>query len=241
MRFLIISVLIFLIHFNLRAQMGYVELRNERIFSGILPPDSGNVKSILRFAPFFNTSLRYHVNLPQAVGVFGGVGLLNLGFITKNDDYKIKRRAYVLSIPVGIQFGNFNKNWRIETGAAVEFPFHYKEKIYPNGNEKIKYTEWFSPRVNKSLTALFFNFQFSKYYALDLKYYINDFMNKNYTDGMGNKPNRNFTSNIFYVSISSSFNIKRSETYFGKRKKPGQKNEMDSIPKKKKKTEGFKA
>lgn len=195
----------------------------EMIFSGAdVLYDNTNVNANMRFTSFFHAEQMLNVDLGKYVGIFTGLGLRNIGFITEdlyqnmgflnidnshvdwNKETKIKRRSYSLGVPLALKVGSMNKQLFFFAGGEYEWTFHYKQKLFIDG-EKFKHREWTSDRVNAFLPSLFAGVQLPKGMRVKVKYYMDDFLNPAFTgvdfgeavdySGFG-------STGIFYVSLS---------------------------------------
>jgi len=121
----------------------------------------------------------------------------------------IKRRAYTISFPLGIKVGNLAKNHFLFFGGEIEFPFHYKNKVWVDGDKQQKYTEWFSDQTNPYLLSAFVGIQLPGGVNLKFKYYFDDLMNTDYETSVRTttdsavkiKPFEGIKSKIFYISF----------------------------------------
>lgn len=195
----------------------------EIIFSGAdVMYDNTNVNANMRFTSFFHAEQMLNVDLGKYVGLFTGLGLRNVGFITEdlyqnlgflniddthpdwNKEAKIKRRSYSLGVPLALKFGSMDKQLFFFAGGEYEWTFHYKQKLFIDG-EKFKHKEWTSDRVNAFLPSVFAGVQLPKGMRVKVKYYMDDFLNPAFTgidfgedvdySGFG-------STGIFYVSLS---------------------------------------
>jgi len=172
------------------------------------------VSSIPRFTMFFNLGTNANVDLGNHLGLFAGLNLTNIGMITeekivgivKPDEFKYKQRVYALGIPVGIKIGDLRKFY-VYGGAEAAFAFNFKQKTFINGEKVDKFNEWFSNRSNIFMPAVFAGFQTKSGFGLKVQYYLNDFLNQNFSEG-GNKPFANTTSKIFFVTLGYNFGKK---------------------------------
>lgn len=140
--------------------------------------------------------------------VYFRVGLRNVGYIY--DDYrdpvssaivnKKKFRTYNLAIPVGFKFGNLSKMF-FYRGYEIEFPFHYKEKTFDDGDKIDKITGWFSNRTENFQHGLLAGIQFPEGMNLKFRYYFSEFHNQDFTDSAGVKPYAGLKSNVFYIAF----------------------------------------
>jgi len=134
------------------------------------------------------------------------VGFINVDQTHENwnKDTKIKRRSYSLGFPLAFKLGSFNKNYFLYAGGEYEWMFHYKQKMFIDGN-KVKYTEWNSDRVNTWIPSLFAGIQFPGGVNLKFKYYLDDFLNKDFQGkdfGQDVDYSRIESSNIWYISLA---------------------------------------
>lgn len=187
----------------------YYSVAGEMIFSWATIEDQGNeASSLMRWSPVFNLQSFINSDLSPNFGVFTGLAIRNVGYIY--DDYqdpatlvinKKKFRSYNLALPVGIKVGNLS-NLFFYGGYEVEFPFHYKEKTYDDGDKIDKITGWFSNRQESFQHGFLAGIQFPHGINLKFKYYLSEFHNQDFTDGSGTKPYAGLKSNIFYFSLS---------------------------------------
>jgi hypothetical protein len=188
----------------------YYSVGGEMIFSWADMEDKGQeVSSLMRWAPVFNIQGFVNSDLSQHVGIFSGLAIRNVGYIY--DDYvdpvsqvefKKKFRTYNLAIPFGLKFGNLSKMY-FYGGYEIEFPFHYKEKTFFEGekqNNKIQ--TWFSKRTENFQHGVLAGIQFPQGINLKFKYYFSEFHNRDFTDSAGVKPYADLKSNVFYFALS---------------------------------------
>ena len=201
----------------------YTTSGGETIFSdAIVNYDNNDVNTNLRFTTFFHFEQMLNLDLGRFLGVYTGIGMRNIGFITEdlyqnmgflgvdnahpdwNKDTKIKRRSYSLGVPLAAKVGLLNKQIFLFGGAEYEWTFHYKQKLFIDG-EKFKFTEWTSDRVNAFLPSVFAGVQFPKGVNIKFRYYLDNFLNPGFTgiDFGENVDYSNFGSTgIYYVSLS---------------------------------------
>ncbi len=193
----------------------------ELIFSfANVEDEAGGISAIPRFTGFFHLGEYWHFEFTNNFGMITGFGLRNIGMITEddgiqigehaglfddNDEVKIKRRSYSLGVPLAFKFGNFNRRTFFYAGAEAELMFHYKEKLFVNGEKEHEFNEWFSERAKLVNPSLFGGVQFPGGINLKFKYYLLDFLNPDYSERINGdrvQPYRGITSNIFYISLS---------------------------------------
>lgn len=117
---------------------------------GMIEDSAGNsVKSILRFAPFVNYTLQAHKDFSNKFGLYTGIGVKNVGFITRQNstDMTVKSRAYCLNIPVGLKFGNFKEDTYLFLTGEVLMQLDYKEKVFIN-DDKSKRKSFYDDDIN---------------------------------------------------------------------------------------------
>ncbi len=169
----------------------------------------GNMGSIVRFAPFANYTVQMHKDITNKFGVYTGVGIKNVGFITKyNAEYTVKSRAYCLSVPLGLKFGNMNKETYFYVAGEFLAKLDYKEKIFDDGDKsKTKNLGDINP-INYSGMAGF-NI---KEFTFGVEYTLNNLYGNNYRL-MPEKSNPAFTfgtptkSNILTIFFGFRANL----------------------------------
>lgn len=200
----------------------YHSAGGEIIFSGANIVFNGtSVNNNIRFTLFFHTQQLINFDLTDNLGLYTGLAIRNVGLIMEdyfqnvgyvvdnthpdfNKNTKIKHRSYSLGFPVAIKLGSFNKNFFFYGGGEYEWMFHYKQKKFIDG-EKYKFTEWTSDRVNSWIPSLFAGIQFPGGFNLKFKYYLDDFLNKDFTGkDFGEDVDYSLfeSSNIWYISLS---------------------------------------
>jgi hypothetical protein len=214
----IIVLLSFLpVVFCVSAQTSYRTTDSEMIFSFSEVAKSGlTVDTDLRWTVFYHTGTYNNHDLTGNLGIFYGLALRNIGFIT-NDELidanfynVVKRRSYSLGIPVGIKLGNLDDNAFLFGGAEYELLFHYKEKRFIDGTRIYKNRDWFSSRTNRFIPSLFIGVNLKSQMAVTFKYYMGDFMNRSFQEsGTGTRPYSQMDSRLFYISLSKKFRYQR--------------------------------
>lgn len=187
----------------------YVTYGAEIIFSFADVEQNGNsLSSILRFSPVVNLQTMLNKDISHKFGLFTGLGLRNVGYIT-NDykdpsnglTYKKKFRSYNVGLPVGFKIGNLEKTF-FYGGYEIELAVSYKEKTYVSDDKTNKLTGWFSERQELFQHGFLAGIQFPYGANLKFKYYLSEFHNQDYTNNAGVKPYAGLKSNIFYFSLN---------------------------------------
>ena len=172
------------------------------------------ISTIPRFTMFFNIGSNANVDLGKNLGLFAGLNLTNIGMITEEkivgvvdtDVFKLKQRVYAVGIPVGIKIGDLRRFY-VYGGAEAAFAINFKQKTFIDGEKVDKFNEWFSNRSNPFMPALFAGFQTKSGFGLKVQYYLNDFLNPNFSEG-GVKPYSGTESKIFFVTLGYNFRKK---------------------------------
>lgn len=214
-RSILISLMIMTVLSAVSAQRTYWTTGSEMIFSfSDVSVDGVDRDTRLRFSMFYHTSSYINHDFTNELGAFYGLSLRNVGFITGNetigsDNYdRVKRRSYSLGLPIGLKVGNIKSNIFFFAGGEYEMMFHYKEKRF-QGKDKLKQTDWFSPKTNRFIPSVFLGISFPGGRTVTFKYYLEDFMNRSYLDpATGLRPYQNMDSRIFYVSFSRKLRYK---------------------------------
>jgi len=221
MKSLVVFIVVSISIFSLQAQSDvYSVTSGEMIFSWAdvqqkIPFPDGqmqNISGIPRFSVFLHLGQYVHLDFSDAVGVYLGAALRNIGFITEDDALGIekeKHRSYTLGIPLALKIGSFRNHFYVFGGGEYELLFHYKYKYWVDG-DKYKTSEWFSDRTNRFVPSVFVGIQFPKGLNLKFKYYLDDFLNNDYRKGsdLRNDYSRYGKTQMFYVSLSWQFNTK---------------------------------
>jgi hypothetical protein len=209
--FLTVWTVIVLFNVSLRAQKVYTTSGGEIIFqSAIIESNGENLNTNIRFTLAFHLGELVHFDFGENIGIFSGIGVRNVGFITNEEDIKIKFRSYNLGIPLALKIGSFKKNLYVFGGAEYEWMFHFKQKTFRDGT-KYKKSAWFSEQTPAFIPSVFAGIQFPEGFQLKFKYYLNDFLNHKYNGG----PYENYTllnkSQIWYISVSYMIRNKSKE------------------------------
>jgi hypothetical protein len=176
-------ILLVLLLFNVNllfSQKTYTENGGELIFAFSDVEYQGiNLDSRMRFTAFLHMGRLRHYNFTDNLGAFSGMGIRNIGFSTDYGNYIEKRRTFSLGIPAAIKLGDFRNHFYMYAGGEYELFFHYKQKRKLEGI-KVKYNEWFSSRTERFVPSLFFGMQFPGGVNLKFKYYLKDFLNRDF-------------------------------------------------------------
>jgi len=198
----------------------YVTTGGELIFSFANVEQNGNSESsVVRFSPVFNLQVMVNQDLNKNFGIFTGLSVRNVGYITNDYKdpanslvYKKKFRTYNLALPLGIKVGDLDKTF-FYGGYEVELAFSYKEKTYDGGDKIDKITGWFSDRNELFQHGFLAGVQFPRGVNLKFKYYLSEFHNQDYTTNATVKPYAGLKANIMYVSLNF-FLFKNLDMYY---------------------------
>ena len=211
--------------FSLKAQNTdiYMSSGGEIILSGADVGFNGtDVNTNMRFTLFFHLQTQVNFDFSDNIGLYTGFAIRNVGLIMEdyyqnvgydvdqtdpnyNKNTKIKHRSYAMGFPIAIKLGSFDDNFFAYGGLEYEWMFHYKQKKFIDG-EKYKFTQWNSDRVNTWIPSWFVGLQFPGGINLKFKYYMNDFLNKDFTGqdfGVDVDYSQFESSGIWYISLSS--------------------------------------
>ncbi|MEN8201509.1 MAG: hypothetical protein ABFS28_02870 [Bacteroidota bacterium] len=190
-----------------------------------------DVSTNMRFTVFFHTQQHANFDLNNNIGFFTGLGIRNVGFIVEdlyqnvgfanitsdhanwNKSTKVKRRSYSLGFPLAIKVGSIDKHFFFFAGGEYEWMFHYKQKLFIDDN-KTKFREWTSDRVNPWVPSLFAGVQFPQGFRLKFKYYMDDFLNTSFTGkdfGQEVDYSQFESTGMWYVSLAFFINKKHLE------------------------------
>lgn len=184
-------------------------------------PSAELVGNPLRFTLFLHLGQYMHFDFTDNLGLYSGVGMRNVGFISDErldinnsgtvQDFKIIRRSYNLGVPLAIKIGSFKNNFYFFAGGEYELMFAYKEKYWNSHSRsgtKTKSNQWFGNQTPTFIPSVFAGLHFPGGIHLQFKYYLNNFINTNYTNP--NNPISDLTrykdATVMYVSLSWQFN-----------------------------------
>jgi hypothetical protein len=188
------------------------------------PVDGGSMENIsnnLRFSVFFHVGQYVHLDLSNSLGLYSGLAIRNIGFITEDDALdlgveKEKHRSYTLGLPLALKLGSFKDHFYLYGGGEYELLFHYKYKYWIDG-DKHKTSEWFSDRTNRFVPSVFAGIQFPQGLNVKFKYYLDDFLNNDFKKGDNplNDYSRYGKTQMFHISVSWQFDTRDIEKLWG--------------------------
>ena len=111
----------------------------------------------------------------------------------------------------------FSDNFFLYGGGEYEYMFHYKQKLFLEDN-KTKFKEWGSDRVNSFIPSFFVGVQFPHGINLKFKYYLDDFLNKDFTGtdfGYNVDYSQFEKSRIWYLSLAYTISNKDIKKFAG--------------------------
>ncbi|MCT4646797.1 MAG: hypothetical protein N4A74_17540 [Carboxylicivirga sp.] len=229
MRKLLLLFLVMLGGYSAQAQTDvYTISSGEMIFGWAdveqKPVDGGSMENIsnnLRFSVFFHVGQYVHLDLSNSLGLYSGLAIRNIGFITEDDALdlgveKEKHRSYTLGLPLALKLGSFKDHFYLYGGGEYELLFHYKYKYWIDG-DKYKTSEWFSDRTNRFVPSVFAGIQFPQGLNVKFKYYLDDFLNNDFKKG--NNPLNDYSrygkTQMFHISVSWQFDTRDIEKLWG--------------------------
>lgn len=190
----LIFVFIFLISNSLAfAQKSYMSTAFEGNFSYVRLKGTTelsnqyDLNSKIRTSLWLNFHMNFNHDFNRHFGGSAGISVKNIGIqsLRSSSDASItehvlyKQRTYALGVPISIKIGNLDSGNYVFFGGSINYNIHYKEKEFlPSG--KIKYTEWFSDQVNKTLPMVFIGITFKGGYSFKISYALDNFLNPNY-------------------------------------------------------------
>ncbi len=204
-----------LFNLSLRAQKVYTVSGGEIIFqSGNIEKKingvNTGVNTNLRFTLFFHVGEYVHYDITDNIGIFSGLGIRNVGFITDEDSIKAKYRTYNLGMPLAIKFGSFKKNLFLFGGAEYEWMFHFKQKTFVD-NTKTKYTSWFSKHTPALIPSVFVGLQLPAGFQFKFRYYLDNYLEEKYT--YMSAPEGFNKTQVWYISVSYQIRNNKIKEY----------------------------
>jgi hypothetical protein len=193
-----------------KAQKLYTTSSGEWIFqSGIIEQNGERMNTNLRFTMWFHANENVHLDLGNSLGLFSGISLRNIGFITEENDIKTKYRSYNLGIPLALKIGSFKDKIFLFGGGEYEWMFHFKQKTFADGIKR-KHNEWFSDRTPSFIPSFFAGVQLPHGLHLKFTYYLKDFLNHDYQGSGEFSDYTAFTkTRLWYISLS--FQVKNEK------------------------------
>jgi hypothetical protein len=181
----------------------YTTSGGELIFqSAFVEKNGDDLNTAVRFSAALHLGEFVHADLGNNIGFFSGIGLRNVGFITNQNDIRIKYRTYNLGIPLAFKIGSFKKNFYFFGGGEYEWMIHFKQKTFRDEG-KFKYSSWFSSRTAAFIPSVFGGFQFPGGVQVKVRYYLRDFLNNKF---LRNDEFNDYTAfsrtQIWYISFS---------------------------------------
>lgn len=203
------------------GQLEYTDAFKSRYFGAEV------MNNPVRFTIFINAQELVHLDLNNSIGFFSGLAFRNVGMIsdevlpvdyTTNDQYqntKIIRRTYSLGIPLAIKLGSFSDHFYVYGGGEYEWQFLMKEKYWDGHSRsgtKSKNVTWWPDQLTTFIPSAFVGIQFPKGVNLKFKYYLEDFLNHEYTTSgetfnkVVSDLSKYKSSQMMYISLSFMFN-----------------------------------
>jgi hypothetical protein len=220
---ILLSFILAISNLSAQAQKIYMSTSGEIILSGADVNFNGSdVNTNIRFTLFFHLQQQLNFDLSDNIGLYTGLGIRNVGLIMEdyyqnvgydvdqshpdyNKNTKIKHRSYALGFPLALKLGTFEKGYFAYGGVEYEWMFHYKQKKFIDG-AKSRFKEWTSDRVNPWIPSWFVGLQFPGGFNLKFKYYLDDFLNKDFVGqdfGQDVYYSQFETSGIWYISFTT--------------------------------------
>jgi hypothetical protein len=170
--------------------------------SAIVEANQDDINTNVRFTLGLHLGEYVHLDLNDHVGFFTGFGLRNVGFITEENDIRVKYRTYNLGVPLALKAGSFKKDLYVFGGAEYEWMFQFKQKVF-DGDNKIKYSSWFSKRTPTFIPSAFVGIQFPQGVQVKLRYYLDNYLNHKFDNGTVYGNYTGFTkTQVWYISLS---------------------------------------
>jgi hypothetical protein len=208
---LFVVAVLLLFNVSLIAQKLYTVSGGEIIFQSASVEKQGqDVNTNLRFTLFFHAGEYLHYDFGDHVGIFSGLGIRNVGFITDEGDTTSKFRTYNLGVPLAVKFGSFKKNIFLFGGAEYEWMFHFKQKTFID-NTKTKYTSWFSKHTPAFIPSVFVGLQLPAGFQFKFRYYLENYLKEKYT--YISAPEGFNKTQVWYISVSYQIRNNKIKEY----------------------------
>lgn len=219
--------------------MGNIQL-NEQWIADNTNNSNGQAPSIaktpMRFTLFLHIGQFVHLDLGNNIGFFSGISLRNTGIttdetlptqylpVTERDnltyqDVRVIRRAYSAGIPFALKLGSFKDHFYVYGGGEIDWQFHFKEKYWlshTRSGSKSKHTEWWPSQLEAFQPSVFLGIQLPNGLNIKGKYYLENFLNHEYTSSTNAPGTRVISdltkykkSNLIYISLSYHFNTSK--------------------------------
>jgi hypothetical protein len=189
-------------------------------------PQAEIVDFPVRFTCFLHFQQFVHLDFGNNIGLMSGFALRNIGMISNENipesvgsstylNTKVIRRTYSLGLPLALKLGSFKDHFYVYGGGEIEWAFVYKQKYwdsYDRDGTKSKTVDWFGDEVTQLIPSAFVGIQFPKGINLKFKYYLDDFLNHNYstsgttTTAVVSDLSKYKQSQLMYISLSFQFN-----------------------------------
>jgi hypothetical protein len=189
-------------------------------------PNAELTKTDVRYTVFFHLGEYWNFDFGNHVGLYTGLGIRNIGLISderlpdfvgskKLIDYKIIRRLYTAGIPLAFKVGSFSEKLFVFAGGEYELALNYKEKYWTGTQtrtgSKTKGNSWFGDQTPELVPSVFAGVQLPGGVNIKFKYYLDDFLNNNFTKGINTVNGQPYNisdltrykkSQVFYISLS---------------------------------------
>jgi len=135
-----------------------------------------------------------------------GMVLENQGLIFDQGADRVVHRGIGIGPTVGIDLP-IGEKYFARLAYVPEIFLHYKHKMFlekKRSNKVVLHKEWFSDRMNWFNHSVDFAIG-HRFLALNLRYFFNDLLNKDYTAENDVKPFENIDSKMFNIGITWNF------------------------------------
>ena len=168
-----------------------------------------NQNTGVRFSVFFNYGQQWHMDFTDKIGMYTGGYIKNIGFKIKENDRVDIHRVYSVGVPLALKLGSFKNHLFFYGGGQYEMFLHYKHK-QKTDDDKTKTSQWFSDRVNLFTPSVFAGIQFPKGLNVKFCYYLDQFLNQDFSGSSFNEQvdYSQWNTQVFYISLS--INMKTS-------------------------------
>src|SRR6478609_853914 len=158
--------------------------------------------SLLRFTPVINLQGMINKDISNKFGLFSGLAVRSVGYRMEgytnpadNLEYKKTFRSYNFGVPIGFKVGNLD-HFFLYGGYEGEVAIFYEEKTFESGDKIDKITGWFSDRQNIFQHGFLAGIQLPYGGNLKFKYYVSNFLNRDFTTTAGVKPYNALTTHV---------------------------------------------